>query len=91
MRVDLRPSFWGEMRGSESGRRAWDGGLRLPNGDPAATDVEIRFTSIDVVGTAASVRLDADDWGGHRFTDFFNLVKIDGTWTIVSEVFHLHG
>jgi hypothetical protein len=59
--------------------------------NPAAADVEIRFTSIDVVGTAASVRLDADNWGGHRFTDFFNLVKVDGTWTIVSKVFHLHG
>jgi hypothetical protein len=56
----------------------------------AAAEVEIRFTSIDVVGTAASVRLDMDNWGAHRFTDFFNLLKIDGHWTIVSKVFHLH-
>lgn len=57
----------------------------------AATDVEVRFTSIDVVGTVASVRLDIDNWGGHRFTDVFNLLKVDGAWTIVSKVFHLHG
>ena len=59
--------------------------------NPAAADVEVRFTSIDVVGTAATVRLDIDNWGGHRFTDVFNLIKIDGAWTIVSKVFHLHG
>jgi hypothetical protein len=57
----------------------------------AATDVEVRFTSIDVVGTVASIRLDIDNWGGHRFTDVFSLLKIDGEWTIVSKVFHLHG
>ena len=55
-----------------------------------AKDVEVRFTSIDIVGTAASVRLDMDNWTGHRFTDFFNLVKIDGEWKIVSKVFYLH-
>ena len=55
-----------------------------------ATEVEVRFTSIDIVGTAASVRLDTDNWTGHRFTDFFNLVKIDGEWKIVSKAFYLH-
>jgi len=55
-----------------------------------AKDLEARFTSIDVVGTCASVRLDMDDWTGHRFTDFFNLVKFDGQWKIVSKVFYLH-
>ena len=55
-----------------------------------ATEIEVRFTSIDVVGTAASVRLDTDNWTGHRFTDFFNLVKIDGEWKIVSKAFYLH-
>lgn len=55
-----------------------------------ASDIEIRFTSIDVVGTCASVRLDMDNWTGHRFTDFFNLVKFDGQWQVVSKVFHLH-
>ena len=56
-----------------------------------ASELEIRFTSIDVVGTCASVRLDMDNWTGHRFTDIFNMVKLDGQWKIVSKVFHLHG
>ena len=29
-------------------------------------------------------------WTGHRFTDFFTLVKIDGRWQILSKVFYLH-
>jgi len=55
-----------------------------------AKDVQTRFSSIDVVGTCASVRLDTDNWTGHRFTDFLNLVKFDGEWKIVSKVFYLH-
>jgi hypothetical protein len=48
------------------------------------------ITHIDVVGTAASVRLESDNWTGHRFTDFFNLLKIDGKWLVMNKVFHLH-
>ena len=55
-----------------------------------ATEIQSRFTSIDVVGTVASVRLDTDNWTGHRFTDFFNLLKIDGQWKVLSKVFYLH-
>ena len=55
-----------------------------------ATDIQSLFTSIDVVGTAANVRLDTDNWTGHRFTDFFNLEKFYGQWKVVSKVFYLH-
>ena len=55
-----------------------------------ATGIQSRFTSVDVVGTVANVRLDTDNWTGHRYTDFFNLVKIDGQWKVVSKVFYLH-
>ena len=56
----------------------------------AAKDIQCRISSIDVVGTCANVRVDTDNWTGHRFTDFFNLVKFDGQWKIVSKVFYLH-
>jgi hypothetical protein len=55
-----------------------------------ARDVQFRLSSIDVVGTCASVRADVDNWTGHRFTDFFNLLKFDGQWKVVSKVFYLH-
>lgn len=45
---------------------------------------------IDIVGTAASARIDTDDISGFRFTDFFNLLKIEGKWTIVSKIYHTH-
>lgn len=55
-----------------------------------AIDIVTRITHIDVVGTAANVRLESDNWTGHRFTDFFNLLKIDGQWKIMNKIFHLH-
>ncbi|WP_436296043.1 nuclear transport factor 2 family protein, partial [Variovorax sp. LjRoot178] len=55
-----------------------------------AKDIQTRLSTIDVVGTCASVRADSDNWTGYRFTDFFNLVKFDGQWKIVSKVFYLH-
>jgi len=36
------------------------------------------------------VRVELDNWTGHRFTDFFTLVKIDGQWRIMSKMFYLH-
>lgn len=45
---------------------------------------------IDIVGTAASARVDTDDISGFRFTDFFNLLKAQGEWTIVSKIYHTH-
>ncbi len=57
----------------------------------AATDLEARITSIDLTGTVATVRLELDNWTGHRFTDLFTLLKVDGEWLIMNKVFHLHG
>ena len=43
-----------------------------------------------IEGSAASVRVELDNWTDHRFTDFFTLVKINGQWRIMSKVFFLH-
>lgn len=45
---------------------------------------------INIIGTAASARVDADNIGGHGFTDYFNLLKINGEWKIISKVFQGH-
>lgn len=55
-----------------------------------AKDIVAKIISIDIVGTAASVRVESDNWTGHRFTDFFNILKINGQWKIMSKIFHLH-
>ena len=45
---------------------------------------------IDIVGTAASARIDTNDISGFCFTDFFNLLKVEGQWTVVNKIYHTH-
>lgn len=56
----------------------------------AATELQGRIASIDIIETVATVRLELDNWTGHRFTDLFTLLKVDGQWKIINKVFHLH-
>jgi len=46
------------------------------------------ITSISVVGHAASVEMAMDGYHEHDFTDYFQLLKVDGRWWIVSKLFH---
>ena len=55
-----------------------------------ATELETKIASIDVAGTIATVRLESDNWTGHKFTDFFTLLKVEGAWKIMNKVFYLH-
>jgi len=55
-----------------------------------AAEVQVRIAGVDVCGSIAGVRLEIDNWTGHRFTDFFTLLKVDGRWQIMNKVFHLH-
>ncbi len=48
------------------------------------------IVNIDIVGTAASARIDTNDISGFCFTDFFNLLKVEGEWTVVSKIYHTH-
>lgn len=56
----------------------------------AATELEGGVTSIDLVGTVATARIELDNWSGHRFTDFFTLLKVNGEWKVMNKVFYLH-
>lgn len=53
-------------------------------------EAQAAIVRIDIVGTAASARVDTDNVSGFRFTDFFNLLKVEGQWTIVSKIYHTH-
>lgn len=55
-----------------------------------ATELQARIANIDVVGTVASARVELENWTGHRFTDLFTLLKLDGEWKIMNKVFYLH-
>ncbi|MFZ6722395.1 nuclear transport factor 2 family protein [Undibacterium sp. Ji49W] len=54
---------------------------------PEAQSVVVK---VDIVGTAASARIDSNDVSGFSFSDFFHLLKVEGKWTIVSKIFHTH-
>jgi len=58
--------------------------------DKPATGLKWRIASVDIAGTIASARLELDDWNGHRFTDSFNLLKVEGNWKIMNKIFHTH-
>jgi len=53
-------------------------------------DAQGVIVNVDIVGTAASARIDTNDISGFCFTDFFNLLKVEGKWTVVSKIYHTH-
>lgn len=53
-------------------------------------EVQGVIVNIDIVGTAASARIDTNDISGFCFTDFFNLLKVEGKWAVVSKIYHTH-
>ncbi len=55
-----------------------------------APELQAQITSIDLVETVATVRLELDNWTGIRFSDLFTLLKIDGKWKIMNKVYHQH-
>jgi hypothetical protein len=56
----------------------------------AAPDLKARVASIEVSGSAAMARLEAENWRGTRYTDFFVLLNRAGEWHIASKVFFAH-
>ncbi|MCC7306554.1 MAG: nuclear transport factor 2 family protein [Acidobacteria bacterium] len=60
------------------------------DGNGPAAELTSNIAAIDIGGTIATVRLELDNWTGHKFTDMFTLLKTDGEWKIISKVFYLH-
>ena len=58
--------------------------------DTAARGLQARMVSIDIINTIAAVRLELDDWNGHRYTDLLTLLKTNGEWKIMNKVFQEH-
>ncbi|MGE0130729.1 MAG: nuclear transport factor 2 family protein [Blastocatellales bacterium] len=55
-----------------------------------ATRLQSWIAGIDLNDTVATARLELYNWSGHRFTDLFTLLKVEGEWKIISKVFYLH-
>ncbi|MBI3514017.1 MAG: nuclear transport factor 2 family protein [Proteobacteria bacterium] len=61
----------------------------IDQGGPAV-GLATRIVTIEHAGTAAMARLEAENWRGTRYTDFFVLLKIGADWRIASKVFFAH-
>jgi hypothetical protein len=61
----------------------------IARGGPAP-DLGAKIAAVEVSGTAAMARLEAVNWRGTRYTDFFVLLKRGGDWRIASKVFFAH-
>ena len=46
----------------------------------------VTINSIDITGNASAVKLTID-YTTHQFIDYFNMLKIDNRWLIVSKIF----
>src|SRR5262245_53582877 len=62
--------------------------LNLLTRTPQPRGSKPRMVSIDIIDTIAAVRLELDDWNGHRYTDLF--IKANGEWKIMNKAFHQH-
>ena len=60
------------------------------DGNGPAARLRSNIAAIDIEGSIATVRLELDNWTGHKFTDMFTMLKTDGEWKIISKVFYLH-
>ena len=65
---------------------------RIEKADRTAPRPEVRheFTSVDVTGDAAVVRLELYRGGKHAFTDYLSLYRFPDGWKIVSKTFQAH-
>jgi hypothetical protein len=61
----------------------------IEKGGPAP-DLQAHVVGIEFYGSAAMARLEAENWRGTRYTDFFTLIIRDNEWRIASKVFYSH-
>jgi hypothetical protein len=61
----------------------------IDKGGPAP-DLKVNVVGIEFCGSAAMARLEAENWRGTRYTDFFTLILRENEWRIASKVFYAH-
>ena len=47
---------------------------------------DLRIADLDITGNAASVKV-VEDYPGSRYTDYLNLLRINGRWWIVNKIY----
>jgi hypothetical protein len=55
-----------------------------------AEGLQAQVVRVEYAGNAGMARLEAQNWRGTRYTDFFVLIKPGASWRISSKVFLAH-
>lgn len=61
-----------------------------PDFDASKNVWEYQFSSVDVTGNSAAVKLELYNEGKHVYTDYLSLLRFGDDWKIVAKVFHQH-
>ncbi len=61
-----------------------------PSFDPEGNKWDHKFTSVDVTGNSASVKLELYRDGNHVYTDYLSLLKFGREWKVVAKVYYQH-
>lgn len=93
----MRPAFHAQatMFGVDADGKLAGGAIQtlfdgIDTGFRPSPEAQGAIVKVDIVGTAASARIDTNDVSGFCFTDFFNLLKVEGKWLVVSKIYHTH-
>lgn len=91
--VSFHEAFWPEARLfairpngqiNELTQARWYGMFAQNAGKEEQGD--LRITAVDITNTAAAVKV-VEDYPGSRYTDYLNLLRIDGRWWIVNKIY----
>ena len=92
----MKPAFrekatiFGVVKGNLAGRPIQGLYDTIDTAFRPSPEAKAAIVRVDIVGIAASARVDTDNISGFRFTDFFNLLKVGGKWTVISKIYHTH-
>lgn len=91
--IALRDAFWPETRLFFVGKDGQIAQLTQPKwygmfaGNIGKEEKgDLRITSVDVTNDVASVKV-VEDYPGSRYTDYLNLLRINGRWWIVNKIY----
>lgn len=61
-----------------------------PNFDASKNVWDHKFSSVDITGKSAAVKLELYNEGKHVYTDYLSLLKFEEGWKVVAKVYHQH-
>ncbi|MDE7039475.1 MAG: nuclear transport factor 2 family protein [Limosilactobacillus sp.] len=57
---------------------------------PKSSNSQIAIAYINITENVAQARVDSDNVNHSGFTDYFNLIKVNNQWKIISKIYYAH-